>query len=103
MKKISVFIQKLEMVLSRLIAIDKTRRVRPETVRIENNKVIIRSTEPCRRIIYKQSLHEYINNDDIDATTQADKAKLGQAIGKAIAKDLSISFGKTKIEYEDYE
>lgn len=55
----------------------------------------ITNTEPFKRHIQVQKVDDFLN-DGFDKLSNANKRKLGLAIGKSIAKNLVISFERTK-------
>ncbi len=68
----------------------------PETVQIQNNQLIITSTSSFKRHGVKESWDEF-HAGRIDRLKAHHREKLGIAIGKVLAKKLSVSFEKTTI------
>ncbi|OGT35642.1 MAG: hypothetical protein A3F11_06975 [Gammaproteobacteria bacterium RIFCSPHIGHO2_12_FULL_37_14] len=90
---------KIERVLSFYLGIEKE-EAHPATVQVVLDKVVITNTYSYKRHRVKESWEKFLDSS-IKNTPPEDCTKLGLAIGKAIAKNLVISFEKTKIVKRD--
>lgn len=73
--------------------------VLPNAVEIKANQLIISNTESFKRHSYAQNFDEF-SIVNLKQISQNNKEKLGIAIGKAIARNLIISFEEVQIKRE---
>jgi hypothetical protein len=78
----------------------KKQEILPQSVRKTKNRVTLLKTESHKRHSHEQSWEEFSEND-LENLSDTAKQKLGVSLGKAIAKNLVISFDQTSIEKED--
>ncbi len=71
--------------------------VTPSLLKVHGNKITVISTESFKRHSYSKSVNEFITNK-IDELDENNKKKFGSAIGKVIAKNLTISFENISIK-----
>jgi hypothetical protein len=74
--------------------------VYPNTVKLKTDQILISNTESFKRHSYTQNLDEF-NAINLSQVSQCNKEKLGISIGKAIAKNLIISFEDIQIKREE--
>jgi len=63
----------------------------PSIVNYNKNKLTIISTESYKRHTHSNDINDFISCK-LDNLNESNKLKLGSALGKAIAKNLTISF-----------
>lgn len=73
--------------------------VSPNTVEMKDGQLIVSNTESYKRHIYRQSWDEF-SSVNLKQISQSNKEKLGVAVGKAIAKNLVVSFEEVQIKRE---
>ena len=71
--------------------------VTPSSVQLFAGKLVISSTMPFKRHAINETWDEF-NLQGMSQVTHDDLEKLGVAIGKALAKKLTISFEEIKIK-----
>lgn len=91
-----IIIKKIDKLVCSYLGLDRE-RVKPNSIKIKNNKFIITSTIPFKRHIFQEYWHEF-NATSFKQLHSQDQEKLGLAAGKIIAKDLSISFEEVSID-----
>lgn len=74
--------------------------VTPVLLKSRGDKMIVISTESFKRHSYTKNVFEFISNktEDLD---KCNKAKFGSALGKSMAKNLTISFENASIKEEN--
>ncbi len=70
--------------------------VRPNTVQIQGEKLIVTNTSSFKRHLLKETWDNF-NNAGIKQIRPEARERLGIAIGKAIAKNLVVSFEEISI------
>ncbi|HSW75746.1 MAG TPA: hypothetical protein VLG50_01770 [Candidatus Saccharimonadales bacterium] len=77
-----------------------TQKVTPVFLKSRGDKMIVISTESFKRHSYTKNVLEFISNK-IEDMDKCNKAKLGSALGKSVAKNLKISFENLSIKEDD--
>lgn len=72
----------------------------PVRLKINHKKIYIVSTESFKRHSYSKNINEFISNG-LSGLSGDKKIQLGSAVGKAIAKNLTVSFENIEIKKVD--
>jgi len=72
----------------------------PSLLKIDGKKISIISVESFKRHSYTKKIDDFILNK-IEHLNEINKTKLGSAVGKAIAKNLRISFDNIEIKKDN--
>ena len=91
-------LRKIDKIFCAYLGLDAN-EVLPSYVTIKENRLIVSNTESFKRHFYTQNWNEF-NSINFKQLSQKNKEKLGIAIGKAIAKNLVISFEEITIKME---
>jgi hypothetical protein len=86
----------LDAILCRYLGLEKE-QVKPESVELVDNELIISNTTSFKRHSYKENWQQF-SESALGQTDPAHLEKLGVAMGKALAKDLLISFEEAPID-----
>lgn len=93
MKKI---LELIDRYLCRFFGFEK-QEVKPDVLKKIGNKILIVNTESHKRHTYSQNLDQFLSKN-IEKLDDSVKEKLGISFGKALAKNLIISFEKIAIK-----
>jgi hypothetical protein len=96
-----IVIKKTDQLLCNYLGLDRE-RVKPNSIKIKNNKFIITSTIPFKRHSFQEYWNEF-NTTSFKQLYDRDREKLGLAVGKVLAKDLIISFEEVSIDKDSSE
>lgn len=96
--KMKSLIKKIDIILCAYLGLDNE-EVSPNTIKIVRGNLFISNTKSFKRHSYSQLWDEFVVND-FEQVHQPNKEKLGIAIGKAIAKNLVVSFDQMQIQKE---
>lgn len=91
-------IKKIDRRLSEFFGIEKE-EIHPQMVQIISNKIVVTNTFSYKRHKIKESWENFSTNS-IKKIAEIESGKLGLALGKAIAKNLIVSFEETHINCE---
>lgn len=75
--------------------------VRPNIVKKTNNSIVIYSNESNKRYTQSESIDEFLNS--LSKVDKQDRQKLGITLGKALGKDLVISFDVNSNEENSHD
>lgn len=89
-------IKKIDRKLSEFFGMEKE-GVHPQMVQIISNKIIVTNTLSYKRHAIKESWENF-STFSIKNVAKIENGKLGLALGKAIAKNLIVTFDETKIK-----
>jgi len=83
-------INKLELILSKLFGLKEKKQIHLSSVEVSDNKILVFTNEPNKRHRIVTDWESFAKKDlqNLDQVTQS---KLGIALGKAIASDLTIT------------
>ncbi|MCZ6914678.1 MAG: hypothetical protein O7C59_09605 [Rickettsia endosymbiont of Ixodes persulcatus] len=96
-----IVIKEIDKLLCNYLGLDRE-RVKPNSIKIKNNKFIITSTIPFKRHSFQEYWNEF-NTTSFKQLHNQDREKLGLAAGKILAKDLTISFKEVSIDKNSSE
>ncbi len=77
-------------------------KIRPQSLCMKNNYLIVTSALPYKRHIFKEPWNDF-NNNDLKKSNVIINEKIGLAVGKSIAKGLVISFEEVAIDQSKSE
>ncbi len=89
-------VKKIDLWLSKFFGIDKE-EIHPQVVQVISNKIILTSTLSYKRHKIEESWENF-SNHSIKNIAKIESEKLGLAIGKALAKNLVVTFDETEIK-----
>ena len=92
-------LKKIEFVLSHYLGIEQE-EIHPAFVQLISNKIVITNTSAYRRHKIRESWENF-SNFSMSHTTQPECGKLGIALGKAIAKNLVVTFDSIQIKEDN--
>lgn len=72
----------------------------PDTLKKTGNRVVLINTESFKRHIYPEKWAKFLSKD-FGEMNQCIKQKVGMSMGKALAKNLIISFENISIKKEE--
>lgn len=81
-------VESIDKVSAKILGLQNN--VRPNIVKKTNNSIVIYSNESNKRYIQSESIDEFLNS--LSKVDKQDRQKLGVTLGKALGKDLVISF-----------
>jgi hypothetical protein len=90
--KIRNILEKIDSLISSYLGI-KEPTIKPNSVELVNNDLLVTNTESFERYLFKNKL----NALELKNASTEDREKLGLAAGKAIAENLIITFENAKI------
>lgn len=96
-----IVIKKIDQLLCNYLGLN-IERVKPNSIKIKNNKFTITSTIPFKRHSFQEYWNEF-NATSFRQLHNQDREKLGLATGKILAKNLSISFEEVSIDKNSSE
>lgn len=85
---IDILLKKIDDLFIRYLRLE--RNIRPVAVKKAKNEISVLITEPGQRYTQEKSIPEVLQ--ELKNLNPNDKQKLGSAMGKMIASDLTISF-----------
>lgn len=91
-----ILLKRLDKLLCNYLGINKD-EIRPNSVKIQKNKLIITNTIPFKRHSFQEPWDKF-NNSHFKQLHKDEREKLGLAAGKALAKGLTISFEEPPID-----
>ncbi len=77
-------------------------KIRPHSLCMKNNYLIVTCALPFKRHIFKEAWNDF-NAGDLKKSHLKINEKVGLAVGKTIAKGLVISFEEVKIDHPKTE
>lgn len=80
-------LKKVDVLFSMVLGLNDY-QIKPNSVELISNEIVITYTEPSKRHLHKEGFKTF----EIDKTSKNDKELLGLATGKALANKLIISF-----------
>lgn len=89
-------LDKVDAILCKYIGISND-EVTPNYLMKFGHQLSISNTEPFKRHLYVQNIKDFFTND-FKKLDYSSKQKLGVAIGKALAKNLVVSFENVHIK-----
>lgn len=89
------FLRKIDGLICSYIGIDHNEVV-PFHLKLTENNLLIATTDSFKRHIHTQKLEKFLKGN-LDELNNSNKQKVGLAMGKALAKNLIISFDQVKI------
>ena len=92
---LKLFVKKLDSLFCHYLGIHKE-KIRPLSLCMKNNYLIVTSTLPFKRHVFKEPWNDFNVNDLTQSHSTINK-KVGLAAGKIIAKGLVISFEEVEI------
>lgn len=94
---IDKFLSICDKMICRYLGLSGSEVDRPRTIKIVNNDIVIVKNVPFQRHKSYESLSHF-NEHGINETDEINKQKIGMAAGKALAKNLKISFEELEIK-----
>lgn len=91
----TIFI-KIEKIICRYLGLSGYEVDRPQSIRLIKNNIFIVKNYPMQRHKSQESWGNFVKNGLIEID-EIEKIKVGKAAGKAIAKNLTISFEKIEV------
>jgi hypothetical protein len=85
----------IDYYICQYIGLDK-KEVIPDVLKKTGNRFILVNTEPFKRHIYSEKWEDFLLMK-FEEMSESTKQKIGISMGKSLAKNLVISFDKTKI------
>lgn len=73
---------------------------KPNRISQVNGRLLISNTEPYKRHLYVQKVEDFLRTD-LERLSNENKGMLGVAMGRSMAKNLTISFGGTELNEVD--
>jgi|GEM_PF-1648388 hypothetical protein len=98
---LKLFVKKLDSLFCHYLGIHKE-KMRPLSLCMKNNYLIVTSALPFKRHVFKEPWNEF-NVSDLTKSHSNINEKLGLAAGKTIAKGLIISFEEVEIDSPKFE
>lgn len=98
---LTMLAKKLDSLFCVYLGINKE-KIRPQSLCMKNNYLIVTSALPYKRHIFKEPWNDF-NNNDLKKSNVIIKEKIGLAVGKSIAKGLVISFEEVEIDQSKSE
>lgn len=94
---INKLLNQIEKIICKYLGLNGLEVDRPKTVKMINNDIVIIKNTPFQRHKSYESLSHF-NEHGINQVDETSKKKIGMAAGKALAKNLTISFDEIKIK-----
>lgn len=98
---LKTLVKKLDSLFCHYLGISKE-KIRPHSLCMKNNYLIVTSTLPFKRHIFKEAWNDF-KVSDLKKSNPKINEKIGLAAGKSIAKDLVISFEEVEIDQPKFE
>lgn len=93
--------KKLDSLFCLYLGITKE-KIRPHSLCMKNNCLLVTSALPYKRHIFKEGWNDFSISDLKKTNHPQIKEKIGLALGKSIAKGLVISFEEVEIDPPTY-